>query len=125
MAKKGPIKIGIVGLGRAGIGMHCEELKLKGRKKKFKIVAACDPVKKLRGTMADRYGCKTYRNVKGLIADPDVELVDIANRTNEHFEDAIAALKANKTVFLEKPICLTYAEAKKLKSAAGRSTGNL
>ena len=35
-----PIKIGIVGLGRAGWGMHCKELET--RRDKFEIVAACD-----------------------------------------------------------------------------------
>jgi predicted dehydrogenase len=37
----------------------------------------------------------------------------------------MAALKANKIVFLEKPICQTYAEAKRLKAAAARSKGSL
>lgn len=123
MAKKGPIRIGIVGLGRAGWSMHCVEL--KGRERKFRIVAACDPIKERRDKVAARYGCKTYRRAQDLIADPNVELVDIANRTTEHFKDTITALKAGKTVFLEKPICLTYTEAKKLKAAAGRSKGKL
>lgn len=125
MAKKGPIRIGIVGLGRAGIGMHCGELEQRGRKKKFKIVAACDSIKERRDLIADRYGCKAYRNIKDLIADPNVELVDIATRSTEHVEHTMAALRAGQTVFLEKPICLTYVEAKKLKAFAARSKGTL
>lgn len=30
--------------------------------------------------MKERYGCKGYDNIDDLIADPDVEIVDIATR---------------------------------------------
>ena len=35
-----PIKIGLVGLGRAGWGMHLEEI--KNKTDKFQVVAVCD-----------------------------------------------------------------------------------
>ena len=37
-----PIRIGLVGLGRAGVGMHIAEL--ESRKDKFVIVAVCDEI---------------------------------------------------------------------------------
>jgi scyllo-inositol 2-dehydrogenase (NADP+) len=49
-------------------------------------------------------GCRTYRNIEDLIADPEVELVDIATRSTEHVEHAVLVLKAGKVVFLENPI---------------------
>ena len=55
----------------------------------------------------------------------NVELVDVANRTSDHVPDALAALKAGKTVFLEKPIATCYTEAGKLKTAVARSKGKL
>jgi scyllo-inositol 2-dehydrogenase (NADP+) len=118
-----PIRVGIVGLGRAGWGMHTREL--DPRQDKFRIVAGCDVDPARCQRMAERYGCKTYPDIAGLIADPDVELVDIASRTPEHVPHALAALKANKLVFLEKPIAASYTEAKKLKPAAARSKGRL
>jgi len=123
MAKAKPIRLGIVGLGRAGIGMHCTEL--KGRERKFQIVAACDPIRERRDLMAERYGCATYRRIEDLLADPDVEMADIASRSKDHLAHALLALKSGKHVFLEKPICLTYAGAKKLKAAAKRAKGRL
>jgi len=123
MAKSNPIKLGIVGIGRAGWSMHCHEL--KGREKKFRIVAACDVIKARREMMERRYGCRTYRRIEDLLGEPDVELVSIATPSKLHFEHAKAALKAGKLVFLEKPMCLTYEEAKKLKAAAARSRGGL
>lgn len=123
MAKARPIRIGIVGIGRAGWGMHCKEL--EDRREKFEIVAACDIIKERRDLMADRYGCKTYRRIEELIEDRDVELVDIATRSRDHFEHARLALLGGKDVFLEKPMCRTYEEARKLKRVATRGESNL
>ena len=118
-----PIRIGIAGLGRAGWGMHCEEL--KGKEDLFRIAAACDILKKRRGMMAERYGCRTYARIEHLIADGEVELVDIATRSPDHFAHAMMALRAGKHVFLEKPICMSYSEARDLQRTAEKSKGGL
>ncbi len=123
MAKAKPINIGIIGIGRAGWGMHCKELAVNGRDKKFKIVAACDVIPKRRKMMEEKYGCETYRNAIDLINDPDVELVDIATPSPLHTEQALAALQAGKLVFQEKPVAMTYKEAKKIEAAAKKSKG--
>ena len=123
MAKREPVRIGIVGLGRAGWSMHCSEL--EGRKDTFTIVAACDVQKARRDQMAARYGCATYARIEDLIADPAVELVDIATRSVDHVPHALLALKAGKAVFLEKPIASTYRDACKLKPAARKAGGKL
>ncbi|MCY3024223.1 MAG: Gfo/Idh/MocA family oxidoreductase [Planctomycetota bacterium] len=123
MAKDGPIGIGIAGIGRAGWGMHCAEL--AGKENLFRIVAACDVLKDRRDKMAAKYGCRIYTRVEDMAANPDVELVDVATRSPEHLPHALIGLKAGKHVFLEKPICLTYAEALKLKAAAARAKGKL
>jgi scyllo-inositol 2-dehydrogenase (NADP+) len=123
MNKTKPIQIGIVGLGRAGWGMHGPEL--TGMEKKFRIAAGCDIDAGYRKRFADAYTCPVYRRIEDMIADPNVELVDIASRTTEHVPHALLALKAGKDVFLEKPIAASYTEALKLKTAARRSRGNL
>ncbi|MBN1875126.1 MAG: Gfo/Idh/MocA family oxidoreductase [Anaerolineae bacterium] len=116
-----PIKIGIVGLGRAGWGMHCKEL--TGREDKFQIVAACDVLPERRERVAEQFGCQTYARVEDLVADPAVELVDIATRSCDHLAHAKLALEAGKDVFLEKPITVSYAEAVSLREAAEASPG--
>ena len=80
----------------------------------FRITAACDLIKDRRAQMAERYECATYERVEDLINDPQVELVDIATRSCDHFAHARIALLAGKDVFLEKPMCATYDEARKL-----------
>lgn len=123
MSEKKPIALGIVGIGRAGWGMHCPEL--EGKEDRFRIAAACDILEKRRDQMAQKYGCKTYREIGELIADPEVEMVDIATRSCDHFLHASLALNVGKDVFLEKPMCLTYAEAARLLELSSTSVGNL
>ena len=118
-----PVRIGIAGIGRAGWGMHCNEL--ESRKNKFTIVAACDTDPARCERMQERYGCRTYTAVQDMIADPEVELVDIATRSPEHEPHAIAALQENKHVFLEKPMALAYDGAKRICDAAAQSSGTL
>lgn len=125
MAKKKnkPIRVGIVGCGRAGWTMHPPEM--ESYRTKFKIVAACDPISERRNMMAERLGCSTYKTIDELLADPNVELVDIATRSPDHTPHAIQALKTGKKVFLEKPIALSYNEAKKLARVAERYPNSL
>jgi predicted dehydrogenase len=115
--------LGLAGLGRAGWGMHCEEL--KGKEDKFRFVAACDPMPERRRQMADKYGCRTYESVEQLVADPEVEMVDIATRSLDHFAHASLALKTGKHVFLEKPIATRYSDAVRLAKLAAKSRGRL
>jgi len=123
MARTNPIRLGLLGLGRAGWGMHCPEL--EGKEDQFRIVAACDPIKAKRDRMARRYGCRTCARAEDLVTDPQVEMVSVATRSVDHFAHAAMALKAGKHVFLEKPMCVTYDEAKRLVALAARSKGRL
>jgi len=111
-----PIKIGIVGLGRAGWGMHLEEI--KNKTDKFEVAAVCDIIDDRNKKAVERLGCKAYSNIDDLIADEEIELVDIATRTVDHYAHALKALKAGKSIILEKPVCMTYDEAKHIFSLA-------
>src|SRR5690606_38856314 len=72
----------------------------------------------------DLSGVKRYPEGKELIADPDVQLVDICLPTPLHMEYAIAALEAGKHVLVEKPMARTHDQAIALANAAARS-GNI
>lgn len=109
---KKPIKLGIVGLGRAGHSMHLPEL--KGKEDLFEIYAVCDCEEDRCEEMKETFGCKTYTRIEDIVEDPEVEVIDIATRSCDHYKHAKTALDAGKTVFLEKPMCETYEEAKRL-----------
>jgi predicted dehydrogenase len=118
-----PIGLGIAGLGRAGWDSFVRELAT--RKNKFRIVAACDVVPQRRELAARQFGCATYERVEDMVADPHVELLAVATRSDFHFPHAVLGLKAGKCVFLEKPITVDYAQARKLQAIAARSKGKL
>ena len=120
-AKK--IRIGIAGIGRAGWGMHCSEL--DKYKDLYEIVAACDIEQERLDKMAQRYPkCRTYLKYDDFLKDKNMEMVAVAVRSPEHTEFALKALKAGKYVFLEKPIALSYADAKRLVAAAKKYPGS-
>jgi predicted dehydrogenase len=58
------------------------------------------------GTMMDLTHLKRYEKYDDLLADPDIDLIDICSPTHLHEEMAIAALRAGKHVLVEKAIAL-------------------
>ena len=109
---KKPIKLGIAGLGRAGYSMHLKEL--KGKEDMFEIFAVCDIEPDRCENMKNLYGCKTYSKIEDMAEDPEIEVIDIATRSCDHFKHAKTALDAGKTVFLEKPMTESFEQAKQL-----------
>jgi predicted dehydrogenase len=104
--------------------MHCSEL--AQMPELFKIMAVCDPIKERRDVAVERFpDCRTYRRYEDLLLDPDVELVDIATRSDEHAAHVMQALKTNKWVNVERPFCCDYDEAMVLRAAAIKAGNRL
>lgn len=77
------IKLGIVGLGRAGRHMHLAEIADINKKgASFKIVAVCDTIEKRRLEVARECACKQYATIEELVKDEEVQMVDIATRSS-------------------------------------------
>ena len=123
MSSSGPIRLGLAGAGRAGWGMHVKEL--EGQEDRFRFVAVCDPVEAHRARMVERFGCRAYERYEDLLADAEVEMVDIATFSRDHGAHTLAALRAGKDVFLEKPIAVKASEARRIRSAAAKAKGRL
>jgi predicted dehydrogenase len=58
-------------------------------------------------TFARFYGCTPMRTAADLIADPLVQTVYVASTHSTHAEYAIAALRAGKSVYVEKPVAVS------------------
>lgn len=128
------VRIGIVGVGFMGRIHFLASQRLTGAK----VTAICsrDPAKRAgdwthtRGNFGpepgrvDLTGVKTYAEVSELLADPDIDLIDICTVTDQHAPIAIAALKAGKHVLVEKAIALSPADADAMVAAA-KSAGKL
>ncbi len=63
---------------------------------------------------------RTSTDVNDLINDPTIDVIVIATPVRTHFKLAMAALKADKHVWLEKPMTETVAEARQLVDEAER-----
>jgi predicted dehydrogenase len=74
-----------------------------------------------RGEMMDLSGFKKYRQLDDLLADPNIDLIDVCNLTNLHPETAIKALQAGKHVLVEKAIALEPKDADAMLAAAKKA----
>jgi predicted dehydrogenase len=71
---------------------------------------------------AGQYGWKSHEtDWKKLVARPDIDLIDVSTPNNSHAEISIAAAKAGKHVFCEKPLAMTLSEAKEMRDACNQA----
>jgi predicted dehydrogenase len=117
--------------------MGVTHIKAYQQLKAAKIVAVCDSVRlPVNGVLAGVAGnvtgsgdldlgraVRVYRTLAEVLADPEVDLVDLCVPTPLHPEQSIAALKAGKHVLCEKPLALNSAQARKIVQAAQAASG--
>lgn len=107
------IKIGIIGTGLAAKILHLPAL--ERLKDKFELMAVCNHTEKKAREFSDLVGgVKYYLYYKDLLNDNEVEAVDITLPINLNYQVTIDSLKANKHVFLEKPLAGSLSEAKRM-----------
>ena len=123
------MRIGLIGLG--AMGRTHFECWLKSSRGKLVAVSDRSP-KKLAGdwsgkefnlgdqaaSLVDMSGLATYLCVEDLLADPSVDAVDICMPTPLHAPLAIAAMRAGKDVFCEKPVALSMADCEAMRRVA-------
>ncbi|HOB73719.1 MAG TPA: Gfo/Idh/MocA family oxidoreductase [Phycisphaerae bacterium] len=129
------IRVGLIGAGFIGRNHFNQYEKLGAR---ARVVALCDlepdrragDWSKVGGNVADTQGTKRdlgnirqYADWKELLADPEVDMVDLCIPTYLHAEMAIAALKAGKHVLCEKPMALTVEDCDRMLEAARDAKG--
>ena len=129
------VNVAVVGLGFMGVTHLRAYLPIKSAR----IIAVCDAVRlPVNGVLKGVAGnvkksddvdlgpkVKVFTKLEEALADPEVELVDICTPTPLHAEQAIAALKAGKFVFCEKPLARTSADVRRILKAAKSAPGFL
>jgi predicted dehydrogenase len=127
------VNVAVVGLGFMGV----THIKAYQQLPAARLVAVCDSIRlPVNGVLAGVAGnisgsgdlnlgrdIKVYRAISEVLADPEVELVDLCVPTPLHPEQSIAALKAGKHVLCEKPLALTSAQARDIVKAAKAAPG--
>jgi len=117
------ITIGCIGVGNRGSGVLRGFLALPDAR----AVAVCDVNAHQRAAaqrrVNDHYqanGCRAYHDYRELLTGDDIDAVIIATPDQWHVVAALAAIRAGKDVYLEKPIGVTLAEARALHAAVKR-----
>lgn len=72
------------------------------------------------GGQVDLTGAARYRDIDALLADPNVDAVDICLPTGMHERVTVEALRAGKHVMVEKPMALDGASADRMVTEAER-----
>lgn len=121
-AARGGVGIAVIGAGGFATGVHLPNL---ARIPGCRLEAVCARTGPKAKQAAERFGarlCTTdYHEV---LADAHVDAVIVATRHGAHAEIALAALRAGKHVFVEKPLALTVEDAEAICTLAAE-TGKL
>jgi len=124
------IVVGCIGVGRMGLGDMKEVLGFK----QAQVVAVCDVDSKrvvhaqqlvekhyaAQSTSGTYKGCAGYKDFRELVARDDIDAVTISTPDHWHALPAIAAAKAGKDIFVQKPLTLTIEEGRVLSDTVQR-----
>jgi predicted dehydrogenase len=115
------IRVGIIGVGQIG-KHHLEEYaKIPGAE----VVAAADvDAAELKRVAGEFKIPNVYADFRQLLARKEIQSVDVCLHNNLHAPMTIAALRAGKNVYCEKPMAGSYADAQAMYDAA-RETGRM
>ncbi len=114
-----PIRVGVIGGGFIGPA-HIESLRRLGYVEVVALSASSQQSAERKA--AELFVPRAYGDYRALIADPEVDVVDISAPNVYHYPAAKAALAAGKHVVCEKPLGMTSAESAELLALA-RSSG--
>jgi predicted dehydrogenase len=118
--QSGPVKMAVVGLGRAGWDIHVRAI--RGRKD-FQLVEVVDLEKSRLEEARAEFGCRTFLDFKRFLRESQAELVVIATQSKDHAPMSIAALATGKHVLSEKPMAVSLQETDRALAAAKRAKG--
>ena len=108
-----PIKLGIIGCGLAANDIHWPAL--QKMKDKFDITMVCNHTEQKAKQFAKLVGGAAYTlDYTQLLANPDIEAVDIILPIHLNYQVTKDALQAGKHVLLEKPLAANLTEAQKM-----------
>ena len=112
------VRVAVVGYG-AGFYMGRSHLRRIEATAGLCAVAICDTSKeRLAEAIQDFPQVEAFRTLEGALEKDRADLYVIATPNHTHFELALQCIKAGKHVLIEKPMCITSAEAETLIHAA-------
>jgi predicted dehydrogenase len=117
------IVLGAIGVGGMGFGDMSALMSVP----ETQVVAVCDVKRAARDrakkAVDDHYrstDCATYNDFRELLGREDIDAVSIATLDSWHVLHALAAVRARKDVYVEKPLGMSIGEIKVLREAVHR-----
>lgn len=108
----------------AGIGaQHCDGF--AALPDRFRVYTVCDLDPDKGHALAGAHGAAFSTDLDAVIADPEVDIIDICLPPHLHFDACIAALNAGKAVICEKPLVTSLCEADLLQAKVRETGGHL
>ncbi len=109
------LRVGIVGLGWVA-GAHIDAFKAVAG---AEVTAVCSRRQLDEAALTRDYGIplRGFTRYEAMLADPDIDAIDICTPHPQHAQQAIDAARAGKHLIIEKPICLSYADALAMRAA--------
>lgn len=121
------ISIGIIGCGSRGANSHMPGIYAHNEEMNIEITALADPWRVAReeanAKVKEWYGrdARQFTSYRELLALEDVDAVMIASCDHQHTTHLEAAAKANKDVYVEKPLGMDFVKTKQAVEAVKRS----
>ncbi len=109
-------KLGVGFIGTGSRGNYVMDMMYKGVPGQVSVVAVCDAFQgalargKDRVQTVEKTSPKTFADYRELLQDPAVDAVFVTTPEHLHYSMTIAALKANKHIYVEKPLAHTIEE---------------
>jgi phthalate 4,5-cis-dihydrodiol dehydrogenase len=121
MSGEQPLRVGVLGLGRAFTLM----LPTWSADPRIQLVACCDPHENATALFHAQFGARVHDSAQALCADPRVEWVYIATPHPLHEAHAALAAAHGKHVLVEKPMALSLAECDRMIQVAQQADTHL
>ncbi len=114
--KREQLRVGIIGLGGIAKNYHIPSYQ---RSENVKIAAVCDISEAALEQVQDRYKiANCYLDHHNMLQKETLDIVSICTTNDMHYPIAMEAMRQGIDIFCEKPLALTYAQAKKMYQTA-------
>ncbi len=116
------VRIGVIGLGWFG-EIHCDAIAAVPT---LELRALCTRTESRLSALGQKYGVdRLYTDYRALLEADDIDAVSIVTMWDQHTDPTLAALAADKHVFLEKPMASTVEDCRRICDAAKDAAGAL
>ena len=115
------VRVGVVGGGLVAQAMHLNYL--SAQRERFELVALAEPSATVRESLGARYGIRgLHTDYRALLDAGGIDAVVVCSPAGTHAGAVLDALAAGLHVFVEKPMCITLADADAIVVARERAS---